>query len=59
LTKTQNKDILRIVIDQSKNFLHLLTILSTPDVLFVDLDGTVLFHGFLTDQNIEEKLEEF
>ena len=59
LTKTQNKDILKIAIDQDQEVLKLLTIEFTPEILFVDVDGTILFHGSPTTQNIEEKLVEF
>lgn len=59
LTKTPNKDILKIAIDQSIEILKLLTIEYTPDILFIDVDGTVLFHGSPTTQNIENKLIEF
>ena len=59
LTKTPNKDILKIAIDQSQETLKLLTIDFTPDILFVDVDGTILFHGSPTTQNIENKLTEF
>lgn len=59
LTKTPNKEILKIAIDQSQEVLELLTIEFTPDILFVDVDGTILFHGSPTTQNIENKLMEF
>ncbi len=59
LTKTPNKDILRITIDQSQEVLKLLTIEFTPEILFVDVDGTILFHGSPTTQDLENKLTEF
>lgn len=59
LTKTPNKNLLKIAIDQSQEILKKLTIEFTPDILFVDVDGTILFHGSPTTQNIEDKLKEF
>jgi len=58
LTKTKNKN-MRIVIDLSQEILNKLTIEFTPDVLFVDPDGTVVYHNFPSAQDIEERLTEF
>ncbi len=58
LTKTQNKN-MKIIIDQSQELLKKLTIEFTPDVLFVDVDGTVVYHNFPSSQDIETRLIEF
>lgn len=58
LTKTKNKN-MKIVIDTNRELIKKLTIDFVPDVLFVDIDGTIVYHNFPTAQNIEEKLIEF
>ncbi|MCX8094851.1 MAG: redoxin family protein [Caldisericia bacterium] len=58
LTKTKNKN-MKIIIDTSQELLRKLTIEFTPDVLLVDIDGTVVYHNFPNSQDIEQKLTEF
>lgn len=58
LNKTQNKN-MKIVIDVSRELLEKLTIEFAPDLLFIDVDGTIVFHNFPTSQDIEQRLIEF
>lgn len=58
LTKTQNKN-MKIIIDTSQELLRKLTIEFTPDVLFVDVDGTIVYHNFPSSQDIEQRLTDF
>lgn len=58
LNKTQNKN-MKIVIDTSRELLEKLTIEFTPDLLFVDIDGTIVYHNFPSSQDIEQRLTEF
>lgn len=58
LTKTKNRN-MKIIIDTSQELLRKLTIEFVPDILFVDSDGTIVFHNFPTSQDIEQRLIEF
>jgi len=56
---SKNIDYMRIVIDTKRELVKKLTMEFTPRVMFVDPDGTIMFHGSPTFKNIEEKLKEF
>ncbi len=56
---SKNIDYMRIVIDTKRELVKKLTMEFTPRVMFVDSDGTIMFHGSPTFKNIEEKLKEF
>lgn len=59
LETSPNKKILKIVIDQGQEILRLLSMDFTPDVIFVDPEGIILFHNPPTTKDIEKKLIEF
>ena len=56
---SKNIDYMKIVIDTKRELVKKLTMEFTPRVMFVDPDGTIMFHGSPTFKNIEEKLKEF
>lgn len=56
---SKNRAYMRIVIDTKRELVKKLTIEFTPRVMFVDPDGTIMFHGSPTFKNLEEKLKEF